>query len=374
MGFILILILVFYCLLITALCFGFFLLKVKKPGKLQPKITFSICIAFRNEADNLHTLLNSLQNINYPPELFEILLVDDFSTDNSSRKIADYCLKNPSFQPKIEVLSQKLTSASGKKAALNMAIQQAKNEFIVTTDADCIVPSGWLSDLNTFILLNQKTFIAGPVALLETPTSFLNTFQQLDFLSLQGATMGAFGLKKPFLCNGANLAFAKAEFFRLNAYEGNSEIASGDDIFLMQKFIKDNPKNVGYLKSKSSIVLTQPQHGWNQLINQRKRWAAKASKYQSFTASLISWAVFLANLASILAIFYLKTSDFLMGALLIKIIIDFLLISLTARFFGKKDHLLGYLGSFFFYPFFTVYIAIGSQLQQFDWKGRRLKK
>lgn len=374
MGFILILILVLYCLLIAALCFGFFLLKEKKSEKLQPKITFSICIAFRNEAENLPALFTSLQNINYPLELFEILLIDDFSNDNSTKIIADFCLQNTIFQSKIEVYSQKSTSASGKKAALNMAIQQAKNEFIVTTDADCIVPSSWLSDLNAYIQRDKKTFIAGPVALLKTSTSFLNTFQQLDFLSLQGATMGAFGLEKPFLCNGANLAFAKAEFFRLNGYEGNSAIASGDDIFLMQKFLKDNPKNVGYLKSKSSLVLTQPQHSWNQLINQRKRWAAKASKYQSFTASLISWVAFLANFAFILAIFYLAAFNFLMGALLLKIIIDFLLIALTARFFGKNGHLLGYLGSFILYPLFTVYIASSSQLQSFDWKGRHLKK
>lgn len=342
--------------------------------KIQPKTTFSICIAFRNESENLPALLKSLKALNYPKDLFEIILINDHSTDKSIKIITDFCHKNPDFELKSTVLSQKLASASGKKAALNLAIQNAKNEFIVTTDADCIVPETWLSNLNAFILLKQKTFIAAPVALLATASSFLNQFQQLDFLSLQGATMGAFGIKKPFLCNGANLAFSKAEFFRLEGYEGNLGIASGDDIFLMQKFLRNNPKNVGYLKSKNSIVLTQPQHSWNQLINQRKRWAAKASKYQSSTASLISWAVFLASFAFILAVFYLQTSNFLIGALLLKILVDFLIIAQTARFFGKKSYLLGYFGSFLFYPFFTFYIAISSQLQPFDWKERRLKK
>ena len=363
-----------YVVLICYLCLGFSRLSIFTTEKSLPKTTFSICIAFRNESENLPALLKSLKALNYPKDLFEIVMINDHSTDNSVEIIADFCLKNPDFELKTRIFSQKTASAGGKKTALNLAIQHSKNEFIVTTDADCVVPKTWLSNLNAFILLNQKTFIAGPVAFLKTSTSFLNTFQQLDFLSLQGATMGAFGIKKPFLCNGANLAFAKAEFFRLNAYEGNREIASGDDIFLMQKFLKDNPKNVGYLKAKSSIILTQPQHSWKQLINQRKRWAAKASKYQSLTASLISWAVLLANLAAILAIFYLKTSIFLIWILILKIVIDFILIAKTGQFFSKNSHLLAYLGSFWIYPLFTVYIAISSQLQPFIWKERKLKK
>ena len=96
----------------------------------------------------------------------------------------------------------------------------------------------------------KKTFIAAPVAYFNDSCGFLNIFQQLDFLSLQGATMGGFGLKSPFMCNGANIAFAKADFIRLNGYDGNNDIASGDDVFLMQKFLKADQNSVGYLKSK----------------------------------------------------------------------------------------------------------------------------
>ncbi|HEA29645.1 MAG TPA: glycosyltransferase [Leeuwenhoekiella sp.] len=363
-----------YVMLIGILCLGFSKLLTFASEKLVPKTSFSICIAFRNEAKNLPALLNSLQNIRYHQELFEIVLVNDHSTDDSVQIITDFCLKNTNFESKIRILSQKSPSTSGKKAALHLAIKNAKNEFIITTDADCIVPKTWLSEINAFTLKTTKSFIAGPVALSETPFSLLNMFQELDFLSLQGATQGAFGLKKPFLCNGANLAFAKKEFFRLNGYAGNREVASGDDIFLMQKFQKDNPKSVGYLKSQKSIVYTQPQHSWKNLIEQRKRWAAKASTYTHFIAFLVSWAVLLANFASIIAIFYLHTSVFLISILILKIVVDFILIAQAARFFSKRSYLWGYLWSFLVYPFFTLFIAISSQLQSFEWKGRQLKK
>jgi len=363
-----------YCLIILILIVGFLKILPQRTSKTIQKTTFSICISFRNEAENLPVLLNSLKGLNYPDQLTEIILVDDHSTDNSVEIITKFCQENAVFQPKMTFLSQKSTAKSGKKAALSLAVQHAKNDYIVTTDADCIVPQDWLREFNAFIINRKKKFIAAPVMLFETSSSFLNLFQQLDFLSLQGATMGAFGIKKPFLCNGANLAFCRSNFFRLGGYTGNEDIASGDDLFMMQKFLEDDPDSVGYLKSKNSVVKTQAQTSWHQLINQRKRWAAKASKYKNSVATLVSWAVFLANFAFILAIFYLNTSVFLISIVLFKILIDFLLIALAASFFGKKGYLFGYLVSFLIYPFFTLYIAVSSQLHPFDWKGRSLKK
>nr|AOE13910.1 glycosyl transferase family GT2/GT21 [uncultured bacterium]CCF99205.1 glycosyl transferase, group 2 [uncultured Flavobacteriia bacterium] len=366
--------LMIYCLLITALCVGFISIDYAKTNKKEPKTTFSICIPFRNEAENLPALLDSLSALNYTDGLFEIIFVDDHSNDNSVEIITKFCQENAVFQSKMTLLNQKSTANSGKKAALSLAVQRAKNDYIVTTDADCIVPQDWLVEFNAFIINREKKFVAAPVMLFETSSSFLNLFQQLDFFSLQGATIGGFGIKNPFLCNGANLAFSRSEFFRLGGYTGNQEIASGDDLFLMQKFLADDSESTGYLKSKNSIVTTQPQESWRQLINQRKRWAAKASKFKNPIPTFVSWTVFLANIALVLAVFYLKTSVFLSVIVIFKILIDFLLIALAASFFGKKGYLLGYLVSFLVYPFFTLYIAVSSQLQTFDWKGRRFKK
>ena len=64
---------------------------------------------------------------------------------------------------------------------------------------------------------------------------FLSAFQNLDFLSLQGATIGSFGINQPFMCNGANFAYSKQFFKELNGFQGNETIASGDDVFLLQR-------------------------------------------------------------------------------------------------------------------------------------------
>ncbi|MGB3775515.1 MAG: glycosyltransferase [Leeuwenhoekiella sp.] len=363
-----------YCCLVIALCVGFNYLKEDAHSYYEPKISFSICIAFRNESNNLFELLNSLKDLSYPDDLFEILLVDDHSNDNSVEIIADFCKKNARFGSKIRVLRQKTAQQSGKKSALTNAIQNAKNEFIITTDADCLVNRNWLHGFNTFIISSRKTFIAAPVALEENSRGILNSFQQLDFLSLQGATVGGFGIKKPFLCNGANLCFSKSRFFELKGYEGNDQIASGDDLFLMQKFLKNDREAVGYLKSKNAIVYTKSQKNCNQLINQRKRWAAKASHFKDPIGVLVSWIVFLGNVAFVLAVLYLSSSIYLLILIVLKTLADFLLIAQSADFFSKKNHLSGFLISFIIHPFFTIYIAVASQFQTFKWKGRRLKK
>ena len=87
-----------------------------------------------------------------------------------------------------------------------------------------------------FSKVNNSVMMVGPVSYNILKHSFLENFQLLDFLSLQAATLGGFGIKKPFLCNGANLAYKKTVFTKLNGFQGNENIASGDDIFLFEKF------------------------------------------------------------------------------------------------------------------------------------------
>ena len=363
------LLLALYCILILALVIGLHLQKdIKQEEKSKPQTAFSIVIPFRNEEENLPALLNSIAQLNYPTHLFEILLINDESTDQSVGIIKQF--ENSDLSLNLKILNNERKTGSPKKDALSLAINNSSNEWIVTTDADCIIPSNWLLLYEQQIRMSTASFIAGPVCFLEGSNYFLNAFQKLDFLSLQGATIGSFGLRQPFMCNGANIAFKKSEFLKHSGYAGNTEIASGDDLFLMQKFIQDNPKKVIYLKSEEAIIQTQQQKSWSDLFEQRKRWAAKASAYKNWFGILVSWLVFLGNLAFIVNLFYSQTYDFLIS----KIIVDFILISKAAIFCKQENVLKSYILCALVYPFFTVLIAICSQLSSYTWKERKFKK
>ena len=139
----LILIFTFYSILIFSLTIGF--KKVDEFNKISKNnsTSFSVVIPFRNEAENLPNLLESIAALKYPKELVEFILVDDDSSDNSVSIIDDF-LNN---RMTIRVINNKRTSNSPKKDAITTAISIAKNNWIVTTDADCIVPENWLGIL-----------------------------------------------------------------------------------------------------------------------------------------------------------------------------------------------------------------------------------
>jgi cellulose synthase/poly-beta-1,6-N-acetylglucosamine synthase-like glycosyltransferase len=219
--------------------------------------------------------------------------------------------------------------------------------------------------------------MAAPVAYTKTNT-FLNRFQLLDVLSLQGATIGGFGINKPFLCNGANFAYQKSLFIELNGFDGNDTIASGDDIFLLEKIAKKHPSELHYLKCEHAIVTTKPQPDFKSLLSQRIRWAAKTSRYNNWFGKLTGGIVLIANgllitllLLVILGNFPLKT---LLYIVVIKLNIDFLLIYKMAIFLNQKGGLKSYLVAFFVYPFFSVYVAFLSTFKTYKWKDRDFRK
>ncbi|KAB1067972.1 glycosyltransferase [Tamlana haliotis] len=363
-----------YLILIGGFIYGFDKVKDFKEKNTGPKTRFSVIIPFRNEANNLVRLLASIEALNYPKDLFEIILVNDDSEDDSVAIITSFKEK---YQGKLSVINNQRKSGSPKKDAITSAINQAQYEWIITTDADCVLPQGWLKTYDAFIIENISLCIAGPVTY-HLENSFLNRFQWLDIMSLQGATIGGFGLKKPFLCNGANLAYTKSLFLELSGFDGNSNIASGDDLFLLEKATHKYPKKVHYLKSSTAIVKTNAQPHWKSLISQRVRWAAKTTAYKNgfgkLTGILVFFMNFLVVLLSVLSLLELFSFKIFSFILIAKCGIDFYLIYKTTVFFNQKHPLKSYLTGFLIYPFFSVYVALVSIFSDYNWKGRSFNK
>lgn len=358
--------------------YGFNKVNEFKLQDLEPKTKFSIVVPFRNEANNLPHLLRSISKLNYPNSHFEAILVNDNSDDDSVEVIKKCLLKKPldCAQGDIVIIDNSRLSDSPKKDAIASAIAIAKYDWIITTDADCIVHKYWLDTLDEFIQTYKVKAVCGPVRFTGR-ASFFSRFQIIDTLSLLGATIGSFGVNKPILCNGANFAYRKDYFAEVGGFKDNDTIASGDDIFLLQKFLKNDPTSVKFLKSNKAVVTTLVAPNLKSYIQQRLRWASKAKHYQSTLPKLIGMLVFLANLVilALLPISLMGLITFKSAALLvfIKFSIDLLLIFKTARFLEQEAVLLSYVFVSFMYPFISVYIAIKSLFGSYEWKGREFK-
>lgn len=369
---------ILYLTLIGAFIRGFDKVEFFKLEDLPSKTRFSIIIPFRNESDNLMELLKSMSLLNYPKQLFEIIFVDDDSEDNSVEIIEKFLgTKTDLTKASISIIKNIRASNSPKKDAITSAIIQAKNEWILTTDADCSLPKYWLDSFDEFIQKTNAKCIAGPVTY-TLKKGFLCRFQLLDFLSLQGATIGGFGINKPFLCNGANFGYQKTLFKQLNGFSGNNNIASGDDVFLLEKIVQLVPSHIHYLKCEQAIVTTQPQTSWGDLIAQRIRWAAKTSLYNNWFGKLTGLIVLSMNTIAIIGLFLsilgILKFKILFYVLFIKFNIDLLLIFKTATFFNQKSILMHFISGQIIYPFFSTYTAFLSFFRGYQWKGRNFKR
>ena len=336
------------------------------------KQTFiSVIIPARNEEKNIDRVLLALKNQSYPTSSFEIIVIDDFSIDKTADVVKNFPLDNLQL-----IHPDSDSNTSSKKKAIETAVALAKGELIITTDADCLPPVDWLKTLNAFYSATNASFIAAPVKFTHN-NSLLQTFQSLDFLTLQGITAASVATHFHSMCNGANLAYKKQSFIDVNGYEGIDKVATGDDMLLMYKIWKKDPEKVFYLKAKEAIVSTDPMFTLKDFIMQRTRWASKTLIYEDYRIIAVLFFVYLLNcwfIALLVFAFFNKTYWLVLsGYWIIKTIIETPFLNSVSKFYGEQK-LMRYF--FFFQPlhiFYTVFVGLISQFGKYEWKGRKTK-
>jgi cellulose synthase/poly-beta-1,6-N-acetylglucosamine synthase-like glycosyltransferase len=338
----------------------------------QSATQFTVIIPARNEAANIKACVDSILNQDYPVDAFEIIVIDDFSEDDTAFIVHALSQQHPQVRLlKLADHCKEGETLAYKKKAIEIAVAEAKGDWILTTDADCIVPPRWLLLYNAYIHQHQPCFVAAPVMFIKT-TGILNQFQVLDFLALQGITAAAVGAGKHSMSNGANLGFEKAAFIAVGGYQGVDHIASGDDMFLMHKMKQTLHKPVGYLFHPDAIVLTAAMDTWKGFIMQRIRWASKARYYDDRSITLVLTQVYFFNL-SFICLALLGSWSSLLIALAFKTFFELFFLDPVANFFKMQPELKYFV---LYQPIHIVYnIAAGlfGQLKTYSWKGRKVK-
>ena len=341
-----------------------------------PSTGLSVLIPARNEEKNIINCLESVYGQQYPPELLQIITIDDGSTDKTWDLVRHFHPgEKITNSTRLAEVEDREFSAY-KKRAIETGISMSGNNVIVTTDADCQHPSTWLKTVASFYEERKPVFIAAPVTL-QSDSSVLQIFQAIDFLVLQGITGASVHKKIHSMCNGANLVYEKNAFNEVGGFSGIDSIASGDDMLLMHKIRNKYPDRVHYLKSKQTIVASLPMQTWKDFFNQRIRWSSKARFYDDkgiFWVLLLVYLFNLSFLALVVAGCWLNVLWMYAGILWIaKTIVEFPFVYSVARFFDKTS-LLKYF--FFFQPLHIAYTIMAGFLGQFgryEWKGRKVK-
>lgn len=341
-----------------------------EPSGYEP-VKISVIVPARDEEDNIENLLQSILRQTYTTEMFEVIVVDDHSTDNTAAIVNKYADDRIRL---VQLKDENLNSF--KKKAIETGIEEASGELIVTTDADCIVPENWLKTIAAFYRQQNAVFIAAPVVF-ENDNTILQLFQTMEFMALQGITGASINKNFHSMSNGANLAYERKTFYEAGGFSGIDHIASGDDMLLMHKIWKRHPGKVKYLKSKQAIVKTKPAQSWKEFFNQRIRWASKINHYQDKRITTVLAVVYFFNLSFLVLLIAGFWNHqywlFLIVLLILKTLVEYPFINSMAGFFEKRSALKHF---FLFQPLHIFYIIIAGLLGltgKYTWKNRRVR-
>src|SRR5450432_35318 len=338
----------------------------------DPPIPVSVIIPARNEAGNIGNCLDSLQAQSYTKNYTEIIVVNDFSTDET----ALLAMKHPVGCVLIN-LSDHISGVinSYKKKAIETGIAQSSGELIICTDADCIMGPDWIRILVNAFKKEKLQFISAPVKI-NVNKSALSVFQALDFISLQGITGAAVYKNLYPMCNGANLAYTRKAYQAVGGFSHIDHIASGDDMLLMNKIQSAYPGESHYIKDPAAIVSTAAAENIKAFLNQRIRWASKISHYKHPSTFITLALVYLVNaflLVLFISCFFYGHWRWLLILIAFKTISEYFFVSKVAIFFHQQS-LMKYFP--FCQPFHILYTVIAGSFGSFgkyEWKNRKVK-
>jgi cellulose synthase/poly-beta-1,6-N-acetylglucosamine synthase-like glycosyltransferase len=339
-------------------------------SKGLPHLGFSIIIPARNESTHIRYCLEAIQQGNYPEASYEIIIIDDHSTDNTAEIV--FALEYTNVR--CVTLPEGVT---GKKAGITLGVSMAQFPYILCTDADSLPGNNWIRSHAYMYSIQELNVATGMVMPLKGHT-VLDHFQWMDFAATMAITAAGIQSKHWFLGNGANFSFTKAFFQQVGGFADNMHIASGDDIFLIHKASEADQSKIAFVKSITGLVLTQPMQSWRALLEQRKRWATKALKTKDQRVSTIQGFVFLMSVLIVAGITFgglisLSILIWTLVALVVKMLVDYIFLKKMAHYYQQKVAVSFFIPAFFVYLLHILYSGWQAIFPgNYKWKNREL--
>ncbi len=228
--------------------------------------TVSILVSCRNEAKDLPECLQSIQNLDYPKEKIQVVLVDDFSTDNTPEILADSAAQFDNFEF-YQSVNHEETHLKAKARGIHIASTYATGEWMFITDADCRLPASWIKHM--LHGTDEKTgIITGTMETLNP--SFVGTLEKIvGFFKLLIA-FGIAGFGAQYFALGPNMAI------RRKVYEESGGLLKADFKIAEDLALFRLSDNLGYTTKYHydhfTLVKLTPVDSLKQMISQQRRW------------------------------------------------------------------------------------------------------
>ena len=331
----------------------------KKPVKI------SIIIAARNEATRIQPCLDSLSRLNYPKDLFEIIIVDDHSTDDTAEVINRYCQDHSNWH--LLRIQNKSLELRGKKNALGEGIKKANGDLIFTTDADCVVNPAWIKKMSKYFQ-SDSAMVIGFSPVIRGKGAF---YRFIEFDTLFSAIVAAASaqLGYPYTSTGRNLAYRKSSYEDSGGFLSLKKYRSGDDMHLTRRFRDKKIGKIQYCADPDTFVKTLPPESFAQAFQQQIRKNSKIL-HSGFAAGSVAFLIFIYHVL-IYTFPFLFTEEILIWLILvfIKFISEMLVLLSAIHIFNQKQ-LISFLPIIqIAYPPFIMFFSVLGIFQKYKWKN-----
>jgi cellulose synthase/poly-beta-1,6-N-acetylglucosamine synthase-like glycosyltransferase len=330
------------------------------PVTQQQQHNISIVIAARNEESSIGKLLESLISQSYLLNNFEIIVVNDRSTDSTAAVVETFVR----YYPNVRLINIESNNSDmpHKKNALRLGIAQASFEILAFIDADCIAPKNWLREISK-LYTDDVGVVAG-----YSPYNGERVNSFLRYEEFKNSIIAASAVENncAFMCTGRNFSYRKSVYNEVGGFEEIKNSISGDDDLFLQLVQKKTQWKIRYMIDPESYVLTNPPCSFTQFVNQRTRHVS-ASKYYPIMITTAYSCIHIFHLAAVIGFLVLPFISLL--AVLVKFNIDAVFIAKGKEIFHEKFSLYEFISDETVMVLYSFFIAPLGFLTTFDWKG-----
>lgn len=360
-----------YCLFIGRIKKAWSRLLQRESGKPLPALPrVSVIVPVRNEAASIGALVKDLLTQDYPPDRWELIFVNDGSTDGSEQTIADLI---STTTVRVSLLHTQEGLSGSKKLAVAHAIECATGDWVLTTDGDCRVGASWVSAMAR-AMRPEAVLVAGPVRM-QSATTYLGRLQAAEWIGLQ--CIGAAGIfrRRYFFCNGANLAYRKSAFLETGGFSDKKNRLSGDDTDLLLRFRNRWPEGIRFQAEQDAVVQTDAASGIGPAFSQRHRWASKIPVSLTAYTLSVAFTAWLAHVSLLVVLAFLPAHPrwlvLVLPVFFLKAVSEYVLLKDGASYFRQQVSLSLILSAQLFYSLYITLVGFAAVLLPYTWKGRK---
>jgi len=348
--------------------------RAASPEALRELPTVCVILPVRNEEKMLPQTLESLYRQDYPAQKWQLILVDDHSTDRTAEVAVQFQQKMANL---IILPAQANTEQIGpKKKAILTAMAHTNTEVILTTDADVRHNPAWIRTMVQH-LGQENAAVVGSVDR-RGENNWLHELLHLQTFSTNIIACGGLGWGIGISSFGANFGYRRTAFEQVGGFGNTAYGISGDDDLLLQRMTGAGLRAVFVMDPRARVITwtdATPGDTWAQgrrhlSASRRYRWPLQIAG--------AAWFLYSALIVVGTVVGLLSGSRWLLTAALAawfwKGLMEIVILRNGARLLDEKLAWKTMLAAVLIHPWWFTVILPFAFIGKLTWKGRVLKE